>query len=145
MGDNTAIVIKAAGGVISRQNESGDRVYAVIHKREYDEWCLPKGKLQGNEDWKDAATREVNEETGSLVSVLGPVAVNGYLVKGVPKIVMFFAMETSESAAFTPSHEVDRVEWLNEAGVRSQLSHAAERRVFDEIIQTLDAQGESES
>jgi 8-oxo-(d)GTP phosphatase len=140
MNDEAALVIKAAGGVVYRQNESGRRVFAVIHKREYGEWCLPKGKLQGNEDWKDAAAREVNEETGSLVRILEPVSVNGYLVKGIPKIVVFFAMQASASPAFTPSSEVDCVEWLNEAELRGRLSHAGERRAFDEIIRALDAQ-----
>jgi 8-oxo-dGTP diphosphatase len=145
MNNDSALIIKAAGGVIFRRNEIGERVFAIIHKREYGEWCLPKGKVQVNEDWRDAATREVNEETGSSVRVLEPVAVSGYIVKGVPKIVVFFAMEASGSAIFTPSREVDRVEWLNEAEIRGQLSHVGERRAFDEIIQALDVREDRKS
>jgi 8-oxo-dGTP pyrophosphatase MutT (NUDIX family) len=145
MSKNSALVIKAAGGIISRRNETGEQVFAIIHKRKYGEWCLPKGKLQADEDWRDAAVREVNEETGSPVRVLEPAAVNSYFVKGVPKIVVFFAMEASGSAVFRPSHEVDRVEWLNEAGIRGKLSHAGERRAFDEIIQALDVKEDRKS
>ena len=100
--------------------------------------------MQPNEDWRAAAIREVNEETGALVRVLEPIAANGYLFKSVPKIVVFSAMEASASPAFKPSREVDRVEWLNEAGIRDRLSHFGGRRAFDEIIHALDALGGSE-
>jgi len=124
MSDNTtaALVIKAAGGVIYRRDESGNQVFALVHKREYGEWCLPKGKLRSDEDWKEAAIREVNEETGAPPRILGPTAVNGYMVKGTPKIVVFFAMEALSSPTFTPSHEIDHVEWCDEAEVRRRLS-----------------------
>ncbi len=139
--DNSAPVIKAAGGVVYYQDESGERTYAVIHKRRYQEWCLPKGKLQPNESWKKAATREVKEETGSNPRVLELTALSAYLVKGTPKIVVFFAMEASARPDFVPSQEIDRVQWLNEEEVRRRLSHEGEREAFDEIIRALGAQG----
>lgn len=146
MSNDIAHVIKAAGGVIYRQHNHGHRVFAVIHKRKYGEWCLPKGKLRPGEGWRDAASREVNEETGALPAVLGDAAaVNCYLVEGIPKIVVFFAMEASDSPVFTPSHEVDRVEWLEEAEARRRLSHAGEQRAFDEIIRALREHGRSAS
>ncbi len=122
-----------------RRNEHGELVYAVVHKREYGEWCLPKGKLRPDESWEGAGIREVEEETGAVSTTLGPTAINGYRVKGIPKIVVFFAMETSATPVFTPSQEIDRVEWLHETEVRRRLSHGGERRAFDEIVQATES------
>jgi 8-oxo-dGTP pyrophosphatase MutT (NUDIX family) len=51
--------IRAAGGVVVR-----DGRIAVVHRPKYDDWSLPKGKLDAGESWEEAALREVEEETG---------------------------------------------------------------------------------
>ena len=58
-------------------------------------WVLPKGKLMPREHPRDAAKREVLEETGHDVSVhkfLGSVA---YPAVGRIKIVQFWLMRTA--------------------------------------------------
>ncbi|HEV2770779.1 MAG TPA: NUDIX domain-containing protein, partial [Solirubrobacteraceae bacterium] len=49
----------AAGGVVVR-----DGRLAVVHRPRYDDWSLPKGKLDAGESWEGCALREVEEETG---------------------------------------------------------------------------------
>jgi ADP-ribose pyrophosphatase YjhB (NUDIX family) len=51
-------VIEAAGGVV--RNMNGD--FLVIKR--FGKWDLPKGHVETDEDIKDAAVREVSEETG---------------------------------------------------------------------------------
>ncbi|MFM9127621.1 MAG: NUDIX domain-containing protein, partial [Solirubrobacterales bacterium] len=50
--------IEAAGGVILREG-----LVCVVHRGRYDDWSLPKGKLDVGESFEEAALREVREET----------------------------------------------------------------------------------
>ena len=61
--DPEAAEVKASGGVVWRRAGDGLEL-AVIHRPRYDDWSLPKGKLDRGESWEDAALREVEEETG---------------------------------------------------------------------------------
>jgi 8-oxo-dGTP diphosphatase len=59
--------ILAAGGIVLR-GKSRPRI-AVVRLRREKAWVLPKGKLMPREHPRDAAQREVLEETGYRVSV----------------------------------------------------------------------------
>src|SRR5579859_3595666 len=83
----------AAGGIVMRREQPP--LIAVVRLRKRDEWVLPKGKLDDGETPREAAIREVEEETGHDVSVhefLGTLAYDG---GGRPKIVHYWRMETS--------------------------------------------------
>ena len=54
----------APPAVWSCASATAGREVAVVHRPRYDDWSLPKGKLEPGEDWEDAALREVEEETG---------------------------------------------------------------------------------
>ena len=62
-------VIRAAGGVVGRRGDRGLEVL-VVHRPQYDDWSLPKGKCEPDESDEACAVREVEEETG-LVCELG--------------------------------------------------------------------------
>jgi 8-oxo-(d)GTP phosphatase len=119
-----AAEIRAAGAVLWRPAGRGTQV-ALIHRPKYDDWGLPKGKLEPGEHPLLAAVREVSEETGLRVTLgqrLPPVR---YLVDGQPKVVDYWAARTPASAgAFTPNHEVDRLDWV-------ALTHATGRLSYD--------------
>ena len=65
--------IEAAGAVLVRPTPEGPEV-AVVHRPRYDDWSLPKGKLDPGETFEQAALREAHEEIAlatDLVRVLG--------------------------------------------------------------------------
>src|SRR6202167_4271177 len=82
--------ILAAGGIVLRGNAKPR--FVVVRMRREKAWVLPKGKLLPREHPRDAAKREVLEETGYDVSVhkfLGSVA---YPADSRIKIVQFWLM-----------------------------------------------------
>ena len=57
--------VLAAGGVLWRPNgEPAAPEVAIIHRPRYDDWSLPKGKVDPGETEPVTAVREVREETG---------------------------------------------------------------------------------
>src|SRR5205085_2292213 len=91
-----AAEVKASGGVVWRRGERGVEV-VVVHRPRYDDWSLPKGKLDPGEGWEQAAVREVLEEVGlrcSLGEELPPAAYTDH--KGRAKVVRYWLMEPED-------------------------------------------------
>jgi 8-oxo-dGTP diphosphatase len=117
--------VRAAGGLVLRPGPE----LLVVHRPRYDDWTLPKGKLEPGESDEEGALREVEEETG-LACDLGPeVAVVEYEDgEGRPKRVRYFAMRPPASEAVA-RNEVDEVRWLGPAEARRTLTYDRDREV----------------
>jgi 8-oxo-dGTP diphosphatase len=113
--------VRAAGGLVVRDGE-----VAVVHRPKYDDWSLPKGKLDPGETWEQAAVREVEEETGVRARIVGELEPSHYRDrKGRPKTVRWYRMEVEDPGTFEPSAEVDELRWLapEEAGALMSYDH----------------------
>lgn len=127
-------VIEAAGGLLWRES-GGKRWLAVIHRPKYDDWTLPKGKLEPGEPWQAAAIREVGEETGCEVRTMEFAGSVSYTVRGVPKVVLFWHMVPVGESRFRPSDEVDELVWLTVEEAIDRLTHSGERGLVQDAIQ----------
>ena len=104
--------VAAAGGVVLRDGEDGTEV-AVVHRPRYDDWSLPKGKLEPGEEWEAAALREVEEETGLRCELGRELPSARYRDrKGRDKLVRWWLMRPLEGE-FVPGDEVDELRWLD--------------------------------
>lgn len=124
-----AKIIQAAGGLVWRTSPNG-REIAVIYRGRYEDWTLPKGKLNPGENWQEAAVREVKEETGCDVKLESFAGEVNYEVKGVPKIVLFWNMASIGECRFEPSEEVNQVVWLTVQKALERLDYAGERELL---------------
>lgn len=116
-------VVRAAGGVVWRRRAGGALEVAVVHRPKYDDWSLPKGKLERGESHETAARREVQEETGLRCELGRELAGTAYVDrKGRPKSVRYWAM-TVLDGAFRPSDEVDDLRWLTPDEAAARLSY----------------------
>lgn len=124
-------VIQAAGGVLVDFSKGKPR-YLLVHRPAYDDWTFPKGKLDNGERFRDAALREVKEETGLVCRVLGKLSPVHYVTpSGNPKQVRYWLMEV-ESGRFSRNDEVDAVTWLKRAQAMSLLTHIHDQSVLVE-------------
>ena len=128
-------MIEAAGGVVVRQSAAGAPEVAVIHRPRYDDWSLPKGKLEPGEGWEEAAVREVREESGlrcRLGRELSPVRYTDR--KGRQKIVRYWLMEPIEGS-FEPGDEADELRWVGEAEAADLLTYPHDRELVAEAFE----------
>jgi 8-oxo-(d)GTP phosphatase len=124
-------VIKAAGAVLWRDAD-GDVEVAIVHRLRYDDWSLPKGKLDRGETIPACAAREVLEETG-YSCVLGRwLQQVSYSVRGDAKTVDYFAAE-AVSGSFAANDEVDSLRWLPIAEASVLLTYEHDRAVLAEF------------
>jgi 8-oxo-dGTP diphosphatase len=118
--------IEAAGGVILRPGPGGDPEVAIVHRPRYDDWSLPKGKLEGGESFRQAAKREVEEETGYRCRLGRELPANSYRDhKDRRKEVRWWLMSPIEGS-FEANDEVDELRWLpvGEASEAVDYDHA---------------------
>jgi 8-oxo-dGTP diphosphatase len=125
--------VEAAGGVVLRGEDSDVEVLAV-HRPKYDDWTLPKGKLEPGEDHATAAVREVEEETGWACALGIELREVRYRDRnGRPKRVRYWQMTPVRYHGFTPNAEIDEVRWISTAEAATLLSYAADRDLLEQV------------
>jgi 8-oxo-dGTP pyrophosphatase MutT (NUDIX family) len=128
-------LIPAAGGVVWRPGlDGGPREVAVVHRPKYDDWSLPKGKLDAGEHPLTAAAREVREETGLAVTVGRRSLRTSYPVIEGTKRVDYWVMRAVGD--FGPNNEVDELRWLPVAEAAQRCTHEHDRAVVADLDRT---------
>jgi 8-oxo-dGTP diphosphatase len=117
--------ILAAGGVVLRS--SREPLIAVVQLRKYDDWVLPKGKINDDESALAAARREVLEEVGRKTYVHAFLGTIAYDVGERTKVVQFWAMRAVGGPARRLMPDVKAVEWLPLEQAIKRLSRSREQ------------------
>jgi 8-oxo-dGTP pyrophosphatase MutT (NUDIX family) len=118
--------IRAAGGLLWKPALSGPRL-ALVSRTKYADWTLPKGKLEDDEDFEEAALREVEEETGWSAILSGYAGELRYGVDGRPKVVRFWHMTPVRRVLRPERDEIAAVRWFKVDEALQQLTYATER------------------
>jgi len=124
--------VRAGGGVVVRDGAGGIEV-AVVHRPRYDDWSLPKGKLEPGESFAEGAVREVAEETGLRCEIgeeLSPVSYRDG--RGRLKLVRYWVMRPADGE-FVANEEVDALEWLPLAAAIRRLQYEHDRKLITEL------------
>jgi 8-oxo-dGTP diphosphatase len=130
-------VIEAAGGVVHRVDADGALTILLVHRRRRGDWSLPKGKLERGESHREAALREVAEETGLACRVHEPLAETRYRDrKGRAKRVRYWLMEPIDGS-FVPNREVDEVRWVHVADAAALLTYDHDVLLVESHVATL--------
>ena len=123
--------VRAAGGVVVRDGE-----VLVVHRPRYDDWSLPKGKLDPGESFEDGAVREVWEETGVRGRIRAELDPVEYVDrKGRDKLVRWYRMDVDgEPDEFVPNDEIDELRWLTPAEALDLVDYDHDRALLGTIV-----------
>lgn len=128
--------IIAAGGVVARYTRN-ELLFAVCHRPEFEDWCLPKGKLKKNETIEECARREIREETGHFAELSRFIGHTEYRVGARQKFIYWWYAVADEFRARSPlAPDVDAVRWLPLAEAR-ELVRKKDRPALDLISEIL--------
>ena len=123
-------LIKAAGAVAWRPGPDGRPEILLVHRRKYDDWSLPKGKVEPGEALPVTAVREVLEEGGARLALGRRLDSVRYNVGGRPKRVHYWsASVTSVDDHAVPNDEVDKVEWVAVDRAAERISYNRDNAV----------------
>jgi 8-oxo-dGTP diphosphatase len=121
--------VRAAGGLVVI-----DGKVAVVHRPRYDDWSLPKGKLEPGEGFEEAAVREIAEETGARARIVRELDSDRYTDnRGRPKLVRWYLMDVDDAGEFTPDDEVDELRWLAPDRARDLVSYDHDRALLSTL------------
>jgi len=121
------LVLEAAGGIVQHT----DNTFLMIKRLGV--WDFPKGKLESGENNKNAALREVQEETGVDRLRISKELPNTYHIyrykhKWILKLTYWYLMESDFTGALTPQLEEDILEakWIPQAEMNLYLEKSYE-------------------
>ena len=126
-----ASVVRAAGGVLWRPGAGGVEL-AVVHRPRYDDWSLPKGKLDDGESVHAAAVREIAEETGFAAVLgrhLGTVEYPVSTPRPATKTVDYFAAMAG-AGSFHRNDETDDLRWCPVAATLDLLTYQHDQDIL---------------
>lgn len=125
--------VLAAGAVLWRRGSTGIEI-AIVHRPRYDDWSLPKGKLDPGESMPAAAVREVREETGCTARLGVRLGEISYAITGGHKTVGYWAAEAIDEGNFTAHDEVDQLRWVAPEQASSRLSYRLDAEVVQRFL-----------
>jgi 8-oxo-(d)GTP phosphatase len=131
-------VVRAAGAVLWRPGGDGHHdprhpvEVAVIHRPRYDDWSLPKGKVDPGEIEPVTAVREIVEETGFRAHLGRRLMSVTYPIEAGTKKVRYWAarVDPEFDGEFTPNDEVDKLLWMPVSEALNQLGYKHDRAVL---------------
>ncbi len=135
----------SAGGVVVRPREDGWDVL-LIATHEGERWSLPKGHVESGETAKEAAVREVREETGVEAEVVAPLDTIEYWFRWkstegsllIHKRVHFFLMRYLSGDPRQHGWEVDDARWFDMDEAIEKVTYKDERELLQKAKQVLE-------
>ena len=128
--------ILAGGAVVTRPNSIRGVEVLIIHRKRYDDWTLPKGKLDPGETLPECAVREVLEETGVTIRLGVPLDTIEYDAGSAgPKKVDFWSGIVLSSVSRPPDDEVDMVSWLPARAALARLTYPRDHFLVQQCLE----------
>lgn len=129
----------SAGGVVYKF-EGKDLKILLISTKKGKVWALPKGLVEKEESPKEAAMREIKEETG----------VDGKVIDEIGEVSYWFAIENEKyfkrvkyflveytGGQINPDWEVDTAEWFSPEEAFKKLTYKSDREILKKALEKI--------
>jgi 8-oxo-dGTP diphosphatase len=131
--------ITAAGTVTLRPGKGREQEVLLVHRPRYNDWSLPKGKLNPDEYLPACSVRETAEETAVAVRLGIPVNRISYPVGGGTKTVYYWRARALAEGRHKPDAEIDDTTWLPLSLAMELISYADERPLLRQAASLPDS------
>jgi 8-oxo-dGTP pyrophosphatase MutT (NUDIX family) len=130
---------QSAGGVVL--NSRGE--IAIVNQK-HRSWSLPKGHVEEDEDFLEAAKREILEETGitdlKLITFLGSYSrfALDYNNEDNPKeykTMHFYLFSTTQNELAPSDTDNPEARWVSTDEVENYLTHPEDKKFIKEVIE----------
>ena len=127
--------ILAGGAVVTRDGQPRGTEVLIIHRKRYDDWTLPKGKVEVGESVPACAVREVREETGVTIRLSVPLDSISYEAgKAGLKKVDYWGGVVLNAERRAPDAEVDVVSWLPVRAALGRLTYSHDHFLVQQCL-----------
>lgn len=126
--------ITAAGTVVLRPVADREPDVLLVHRPRYDDWSLPKGKIDPDEYLAGCAVRETLEESAVDVRLGLPLDRISYPVGGGAKTVSYWRARALHVGTHKPDSEVDQILWLPASHALRKVTYADERPLITQAV-----------
>ena len=117
----------------------------MVHRPRYHDWSWPKGKAENGEPLVAAAVREVEEETGQIITLGAPLTTQRYRLGGGQTKEVHYWVGTPVPAghaserlrapvARAPRTEIDQTAWTSPERAADMLTRRGDRRLLADIV-----------
>ena len=128
-------MIRAAGALLWREIAAGEIEIALVHRPRYDDWSLPKGKIDENETALACAYREVFEETGIKARFTRQLGAVEYEDNGAQKRVKYWVAQALGASDFVANEEVDQLRWLKPTDSIELATHQSDKEMIERFLE----------
>ena len=121
--------------MVTREDLRRGTEVVIIHRKRYDDWTLPKGKVEAGEPVPVCAIREVQEETGVTIRLSVPLDSITYEAGNAGlKKVDYWGGIVLDSVRRAPDAEVDVVSWLPVRAALSRLTYSHDHFLVQQYL-----------
>lgn len=135
----------SAGGIVFNDNGGVLLVKAgSLRDESKKHWKFPKGHIDGEESSKEAAIREVEEETGIQAEIIDKIGDSKYVYpmngEKIFKGVIYFLMKEVGGNLVPQKGEIEEAAWFEPDEALKMLSFPADKKLLEKALELRNGQ-----